>query len=73
MANPIEPDYYNKTNMSVCDIVDTYDLNYNKGNVIKYVCRAGKKNPDKEIEDLQKAKKFIEIEIERLNRRANHE
>ena len=38
-----------------------YDLNFNLGNVIKYVCRAGKK--DNEIQDLEKAIEYLEREL----------
>ena len=32
--NIIEPQYYNKENMSVCDIIDEYELDFYKGNII---------------------------------------
>ena len=35
-------------------------------NVVKYVARAGKKNPGKEIEDLKKAIKYLEFKINKL-------
>jgi hypothetical protein len=66
--NIIKPSYYNKTSMSVSDIVDEYELNFNKGNIIKYVLRSGKKSKDTEVQDLEKAKRYIEIEIERLTK-----
>ena len=55
--------------MSVSDIVDEYELNFNKGNIIKYVLRSGKKQTDTEIQDLQKAMRYCQMEIERLNKR----
>jgi hypothetical protein len=64
----IIPSYYNKTNMSVIDIIDEYELNFNKGNIIKYVLRSGKKSKDTEIQDLQKAIRYCQMEIERLNK-----
>jgi hypothetical protein len=42
-------------------------FNYNLGNVIKYVWRAGLKTQDP-LQDLQKAAKYIEFEIERIQR-----
>ena len=36
-------------------------LDYNHGNVIKYVTRAGKKNPEKELEDLEKAAAYLQM------------
>ena len=41
-----------------------YSLNFNRGNIIKYIARAGKK--DDEIKDLKKAKDYIEREIKYL-------
>lgn len=65
----IMPSYYNKANMSVIDIIDEYELNFNKGNIIKYILRSGKKSKDTEIQDLQKAMRYCQMEIERLNKR----
>lgn len=65
----IIPSYYNKASMSVIDIIDEYELNFNKGNIIKYVLRSGKKSKDTEIQDLQKAMRYCQMEIERLNKR----
>lgn len=44
------------------DVIQDYNLNFNRGNVIKYVFRAGKK--DDELQDLLKAKDYIEREIQ---------
>ena len=41
-------------------------FNFCRGSAIKYIWRAGSKNPAREIEDLRKAIKFLELEIERL-------
>lgn len=67
----IIPSYYNKTTMSVIDIVDEYELNFNKGNIIKYVLRSGKKSKDTEIQDLQKAIRYCQMEIDRLTKKSN--
>mgnify|MGYP002039050122 CR=1 FL=1 len=45
----------------------TEQMNFNRGNAVKYICRAGLKNKDTEIEDLQKARWYITREIDRLN------
>ncbi|ADF42363.1 hypothetical protein S-CBS2_gp007 [Synechococcus phage S-CBS2] len=60
----IAPDYYGgKDNpYEAIKIIKAHDLNFCLGNVIKYVLRAGKKG-DKS-EDLRKAIKYLEIEIE---------
>ena len=46
------------------DIIRDWGLNFNLGNVIKYVARAGHKNDI--LEDLLKAKQYLEFEIEAL-------
>jgi len=37
-------------------------------NVVKYVARAGKKNPDKELEDLKKALFYLDRRIKNLEK-----
>ena len=56
--------YKNNKDYDVIDICKDYDLNFNRGNVIKYVVRAGKKND--ELMDLIKAKDYISREIDYL-------
>jgi hypothetical protein len=46
-------------------VILAHDLNFNRGNVIKYVLRAGKK--EKEIEDLKKAMFYLNQELNRLS------
>jgi len=50
------------------EIIDlTEQMNFNRGNAVKYIARAGLKNKETEIEDLQKARWYIDREIARLN------
>ena len=47
------------------EVIDiTEHLNFCKGNAVKYICRAEHKN--NEIEDLKKARWYIDREISRL-------
>lgn len=48
------------------DVIRDWELNFNLGSAVKYISRAGRKN-DK-IEDLKKAKQFLEFEIEYLEK-----
>ena len=41
-------------------VIDAWDLGFSLGNAVKYISRAGKKNPEKGIEDLKKAVWYIE-------------
>lgn len=44
----------------------TEELNFCRGNVVKYVCRAGKKQEASELEDLRKALWYLNREISRM-------
>lgn len=44
----------------------TEQLNFCRGNAVKYIARAGAKDPAKEIEDLEKARWYLSREINRL-------
>lgn len=48
------------------DLINAQDLNFNLGNVVKYVCRAGKKDGETNIKDLNKAIDYLNFEIERV-------
>ena len=60
------PSHYTDGNIEVIDFIEDKCLNYHRGNAVKYICRAGKKDPDKTIEDLQKAEWYLHREIQRL-------
>lgn len=60
------PSHYTDGNIEVIDFIEDKKLNYHRGNAVKYICRAGKKDPEKEVEDLQKAAWYINREIQRL-------
>ena len=63
------PSHYTDGKIEVIEFIEDKNLNYHKGNAIKYICRAGKKDPQKEIEDLKKAIWYISREIRNLKRR----
>ena len=64
--NVNHPAHYTDGKIEVIDFIEDKKLNYHRGNAVKYICRAGKKDPAKEIEDLQKAAWYINREIQRL-------
>ena len=67
--NVNHPSHYTDGKIEVIDFIEDKGLNYHRGNAVKYISRAGKKDPAKEIEDLQKAAWYINREIERLKAR----
>lgn len=64
MNDITNPEYYRRS-IEVIDFIEAYELNFNLGNAVKYISRAGHKNPDTEIEDLKKAVWYLEREINR--------
>ena len=58
--------YENGKGYDVIDFITDYGLNFNKGNIIKYVARAGKKGD--ELSDLRKALDYISREIETIEK-----
>jgi len=63
------PPYYSAftNDTEVVDIAEC--LNFNRGNAIKYLARAGAKDPGRELEDLKKAAWYVTREIERMQGR----
>ena len=61
------PTHYQGTIQPI-DLINAQNLNFNLGNVVKYVCRAGKKQGENVLSDLEKAKNYINYEIERIKK-----
>lgn len=57
------PSHYQSGKFEVIEIIEEFNLNFNLGNAIKYVLRAGKK--DNRQQDLEKAKWYLERELKR--------
>jgi hypothetical protein len=55
--------YRSESGHEAIDVISAWGLNFALGNVIKYVCRAGLKSRDTELEDLRKALFYLESEI----------
>lgn len=62
------PHYRKDSGFEAIDVIEAWNLGFSLGNALKYISRAGIKNPQKKIEDLEKAKWYIEREIERTKR-----
>ena len=64
MSDSIDhPNHYILGKIEVIDFIEDQKLGFHCGNSIKYICRAGKKDPDKYIEDLEKAVWYLLREI----------
>lgn len=63
------PEHYdNGLKHDLIDVIGSYKLNFNRGNVLKYIIRAGRKQ--NEIDDLEKALDYLEREIEHARNRS---
>jgi hypothetical protein len=60
------PQHYTSDPSGVECLQITRHRNFNIGNAIKYLWRAGLKNEDRHVEDLEKAIFYIQDEIKRL-------
>ena len=60
------PKHYSATKIQPIDAIEEWGLGFHLGNVVKYIARAGKKDPSKELEDLKKAKWYLDRYIETL-------
>lgn len=60
------PSHYTDGKIEVISFIEDKGLNFHRGNAVKYIARAGKKDPAKEVEDLRKAVWYLNREITRL-------
>lgn len=52
----------------VIKVIDAWGLDFCLGNTAKYIARAGKKTSDLELQDLKKAKWYLDHKIEMLEK-----
>lgn len=69
MEQPIKPDYYHASNgLEVIDFIEGFNLNFNLGNVVKYIARAGRKPNEDKITALNKAIHYLFRELIRVGK-----
>lgn len=62
--NAIKPSHYKAGEFDVIAFCQLHNINFDLGNVIKYVTRAGKKENNSELQDLNKAMEYLKRRIE---------
>lgn len=64
------PSHYGGENnkYEVIKVIEALNMDFHMGNAFKYIARSGKKDPEKEIEDLKKAVWYINRKIELLQK-----
>ena len=59
------PAHYTDGGIETIDFIEAKRLGYHLGNVVKYICRAGKKGTNMGLQDLQKARWYLDRAIEK--------
>lgn len=67
------PSHYADGTIDVIDYIEDKGLGFCLGNAIKYISRAGKKERNKEVENLLKAIWYISRRIEQISKEKNNE
>lgn len=60
------PFHYNQGRIEVIEVIEDWKLGFHLGNTVKYIARAGKKDVKTHVQDLEKAKWYLERFIEKL-------
>ena len=63
-TDTLKPDYYKYRGGDVFDMAKYFGLDFTLGNALKYLLRAGHKDPAKKVEDLNKCIECIKRHIE---------
>lgn len=69
--DPFNPQYYRSGSVECIDAIEAAGLGpaFCRGNAIKYIWRADKKDPVAELQDLKKAQWYLNREIARLEKK----
>lgn len=59
------PKHYNSGKIQPIDAIESWDLDFRLANVVKYIARAGKKNPKEVKKDLEKARWYLNRYIDK--------
>lgn len=67
MSNKIShPEHYTYSDIEPIDAIQSWNLDFCLGNVVKYIVRAGRKEGNTILDDLRKARQYLDFEIEFL-------
>lgn len=67
MSDPVNhPPHYTYSAVEPIAAIEAWGLGFCLGNAVKYISRAGKKDAAKTVEDLEKARWYLDREIARL-------
>lgn len=60
------PKHYNQGGIELVNIIDSYQLGFYEGNIVKYMIRSGKKPGNSKLQDLKKAQWYLNYLIKSL-------
>lgn len=63
------PGYYNRGQIEVIDAIEDWQLGFHLGSAVKYIARAGYKDPAKTVQDLKKTVWYLNRHINSLEGR----
>ena len=61
--------HYNDGGIETIDFIEAKKLSFHSGNVVKYISRAGKKDGNSKLQDLEKAQYYLNRYIQLLKKR----
>lgn len=70
-SSKYSPTHYQRGKIEVWDFIIDQQLDYLAGNVVKYVCRAGFKNYESELDDWLKVKAYVDRKIQQIQETRN--
>jgi hypothetical protein len=65
------PPHYQRGRIQVWDFIVDQQLDFLAGNIIKYICRAGYKDQETEIDDWLKIRAYVNRKIQALSDNEN--
>jgi hypothetical protein len=66
-----DPSHYKRGRFEVWDFIVDQQLDYLAGNCVKYICRAGHKDHESELDDWLKVKAYVERKIKAISESRN--
>ena len=58
--------HYKNLNPQPIEVIENWELDFHLANVLKYISRAGKKEGESELKDLEKAQVYLERKIHKI-------
>lgn len=62
------PLHYNHGTIEAIDVIEDWGLDFSLGSAVKYICRAGHKDGESDVQDLSKALWYVQREIARIKK-----